>query len=51
MSDDTDRAAPHFYTRRPIHLCTDGRDDDDEGPPNWTAIRERWADDPVWDVP
>ena len=31
-------AAPHFYTRRPIHLCTDGRDngrDDDDGPPNW----------------
>jgi len=30
-----DQAAPHFYTRRPIHLCTDGRDDDDDGPPNW----------------
>jgi hypothetical protein len=28
--------APHFYKRRPVHLCTDGRDDDDEGPPNWT---------------
>jgi hypothetical protein len=30
-----DGAAPHFYKRRPVHLCADGRDDDDDGPPNW----------------
>lgn len=33
MPDDS--AAPHFYKRRPIHLCTDDRPADDEGPPNW----------------
>jgi hypothetical protein len=31
---DAHRAAPHFYSRRPVHLCTD---EDGEGPPNWEA--------------
>jgi len=30
-------AAGHFYKRRPVHLCGDDRDDDDEGPPNYAT--------------
>ena len=37
---DLQGAAPHFYTRRPIHLCTDDKSDDDDGPPNWSTSTE-----------